>query len=49
MYVFNSYDRVRQIYFTFFETSNDRGDLLIPSNAYTSAANKLYFDNISCS
>ena len=31
----------------FFEESNDRGYLLIPSNAYTPAANRLYyFDNI---
>ena len=36
--------RVRQ---NFFETSNDRGFLLLPSNAYTPAAYRLYcFDNI---
>ena len=37
-------DRVRQ---EFFESSNDRSYLLIPSNAYMPAANRLYFfDNI---
>ena len=42
--VFNFYDRVHQ---KLFESSNDRGYFLIPSDACTPAANRLYyFDNI---
>ena len=40
---FEVYDSVRQ---TIFESSNDRGYLLIASKAYTPAAKRLYFDNI---
>ena len=42
--VFNIYDRVRR---KFFESSNDRGYLLIPSNGFTPAANRLYSSSVN--
>ena len=46
MYVFYCMTGYARI---FFESSNNRDYLLIPSNVHTLAANRFYFDNIICS